>query len=610
MAIREMAATPKAWDLYLTTEYRKRNKEKEGYHMEDDNNYTKLPGKSGSPIGQAGPLAQMPTPSFEAINKIIDDEVVDFINLHAPKNWQPPQVNPETIENVLLCQINDTLEMHNAAILNKNRKYKILSAFPNHVVEKLLRGFYPIKRLVLGGGGDEVGIYQWDGPKQGLYDTDLDAVKRLARRFKRNASERDLDEIIAQLRRELLPVPLNDDPDLIAVNNGIFNYRTKTLSPFSPELVFISKSKVNYNPNARNNVIHNPEDNTDFDLESWMNGLSDNPEIVNLLWEILGACIRPNVPWNKSAWLYSEKGNNGKGTLCVLIQNLCGEGTYSSINIKQFNEDVFLENLPTLSAVIADENEPGIYLDGVTKLKAAITGDTISINRKYRSKLSFKFRGFIVQCMNEFPKVKDRTSSFQRRLLLIPMTKCFTGCERTYIKEDYLYRSEVLEFALYRVLNMNYYELSEPQECRNALAEYKEYNNPLMAYWNEFKDRFAWDLLPFRFLYDLYKAWHQDCYPSGKPLGRDVFCRELKAIVSNDSAWEVLESPRAPGNKMDRPEPLSLEYGLGKWQNKGYGGANIDIRCTPMNLASTYRGLVRKTAPASGGIGADDETAD
>ena len=53
------------------------------------------------------------------------------------------------------------------------------------------------------------------------------------------------------------------DPDLIAVNNGIFNYRTKVLEPFKSNKVFLTKSRVDYNPNAKNVVIHNPDDNTD-----------------------------------------------------------------------------------------------------------------------------------------------------------------------------------------------------------------------------------------------------------------------------------------------------------------------------------------------------------
>lgn len=576
--------------------------------MENDNNITSLPEKPGSPAAQAGQPVQLPLPAINAVNQVIDDTVLHYINKYAPANGQPPQVNPEDTEDVLLWEINDELEIRNSGILNAHRKYKLLSSLPNFAVEKLLRGFYPVKCLDLNGGGAELGIYQWEGLKQGLYDTDLDAVKKLARRFKRSASERDLKEIVDQLKRELPPVPLNNDKDLIAVNNGIFNYKTKTLARFSPELVFISKSKVDYNPNARNIVIHNQDDNTDFDLESWMGSLSDNPEITELLWEVLGACIRPNVPWNKSVWMYSEMGNNGKGTLCALIQNLCGEGTCDSINTSQFSNDAYLENLPTLSAVIADENRSGAYLDDVSNLKAAITGDKITINRKYRTKLSFKFRGFIVQCFNEFPRVKDRTPSFLRRIILVPMKKCFTGRERKYIKEDYLQRPDVLEYALYRVLHTDYYELSEPQECKDALAAYNAYNNPLVRYWQEFRDRFAWDMLPYAFLYDLYKAWYKDTNPSGHPLSAADFRVELKKNISGDAVWEVLDSPRAPGNKMGKPEPLSMEYGLGKWQNSGYFGSNMDIRCTPVNLKSSYRGLIRRPAPAGGSICADEET--
>ena len=72
----------------------------------------------------------------------------------------------------------------------------------------------------------------------------------------------------------------------------------------------------------------------------------------------------------------------------------------------------------------------------------------------------------MVQCLNEMPRIKDKSDSFYRRQLFIPFTKCFTGEERKYIKQDYLKRTEVLEYVLYRVLNMNYYELDTPQTCQ------------------------------------------------------------------------------------------------------------------------------------------------
>ena len=70
-----------------------------------------------------------------------------------------------------------------------------------------------------------------------------------------------------------------------------------------------------FRPECPESVIHNDDDGTDWDVVSWMNELSDDPEVVDLLWEVMGATIRPAVSWNKTAWFYSMSGNNGKGTL-------------------------------------------------------------------------------------------------------------------------------------------------------------------------------------------------------------------------------------------------------------------------------------------------------
>ena len=45
-------------------------------------------------------------------------------------------------------------------------------------------------------------------------------------------------------------------------------------------------ANVDYNPTATNVIIHNNDDGTDWDIESWMSDLSDDPEVVELLWQI------------------------------------------------------------------------------------------------------------------------------------------------------------------------------------------------------------------------------------------------------------------------------------------------------------------------------------
>src|SRR5690606_14693846 len=107
-----------------------------------------------------------------------------------------------------------------------------------------------------------------------------------------------------------------------------------------------------------------------------------------------------------------------------------------------------------------------------------------------------------------------KSESFYRRQLFVPFTKSFTGREKKYIKDDYLQRREVLEYVFWYAINRagaaspgDYYELSEPAATKEVLAEYKDFNDPVRAFWEEFRLRLAWDLAPFTFLYALYKAW-------------------------------------------------------------------------------------------------------
>lgn len=536
------------------------------------------------------------------------DGIIREQTLNCLKNLNLTQLpaDIESLKSDLKEQINDALTLHNASLSYKDRKLKCISTLPNSVIVEILLFFRLVVNLHLNGGSYEPAVYCGSGEKEGLYTIEQEALRNAIMPFNWDMSEQDFKEIITKLRSRAPKLELTKNKDLIAVNNGVFDYRFKALMQFDPEMIFLSKSRVNYNPKARNVIISNP-DGTKWDVESWMQSLSSDPKIVELLWQLLGAVIRPNVPWNKSAWMYAASGNNGKGTLCELMRQLCGEESCESIKISQFSNDVFLDKLIQVSAVINDENQPGSYVEVADNLKCAITGDPITINRKYLSKLKFTFRGMIVQCFNEFPKLKDRTPSLLRRLLIIPMGSCFEGCERKYIKEDYVKRDDVLEYVMFKVLNTNYYELSVPQACKDALAEYQEFNDPVVEFWNEFKSEFIWDLLPYEFLYALYKAWHAKFYPSGKVLGKGSFCSDIRTAIRNDLDWEARENPVTTGTKMDKGESIIGEYNLTDWQNLTYSGIDIDKKFRPFPLKSSYRGLVRVASIITCGGTVDDK---
>lgn len=152
---------------------------------------------------------------------------------------------------------------------------------------------------------------------------------------------------------------------------------------------------------------------------------------------------------------------------------------------------------------------------------------------------------------------------------------------------------------------MDYYQLSEPAACKEALAEYKEFNDPVRQFAEEILPLCKWDLLPFGFLYDLYKSWFKRNSPSGSTQGKNTFINDLLSILPGYPDWECRGrgTKIRPTHRMDWPEPLIVDYDLADWRNPVYNGLDIDKICRPM-LKDNYTGLLRTSAPQP----SDDDT--
>ena len=510
----------------------------------------------------------------------------------------PPDLRD--VEQELLKQL-ESEYLTECCMKPKNQHWKIPETLTQPVIADIIAYLYDVRRISCAGSNadpkhDLLAIYQKEGPDWGIYVEATDMVYKITEQLNYAADEKFGQDVIHSLRTKAPRLVRNDDPDLIAVNNGIFNYKTKKLMPFDPEIVFLAKSYVDYNENATNVKLVNDDDGTEWDIESWVHDLTEDEEITQLLWEIMSAIIRPHVPWDKTAWLYSDTGANGKSTLCALMQNLCGDKSFASIPLNAFGEEYMLEDLVNVTAVIVDENEVNVYIDKVAKLKAVVTGDRLQINRKYKSPLSFTFKGFMVQCLNGFPKVKDKSEAFYRRNLFVPFAKCFTGGERKYIKREYIKNKDVLEYVLYRVLNSNFYELSTPASCTKLLDEYKAFNDPVRQWWAEFEGQFVWDLVPFSFMFDLYQVWFRRVNPSGTIIGRNTFISDLVngPLKTSQMFYCRDKSSRERHNgRMGKPEKLIFDYDLMAWKNPTYRGTDWQKICKPA-LSEKYQGVMRQ----------------
>ena len=160
---------------------------------------------------------------------------------------------------------------------------------------------------------------------------------------------------------------------------------------------------------------------------------------------------------------------------------------------------------------------------------------------------------------------------------------------------------------------MSNYTLSVPDACKTALAEYREYNDPVRQFVEEILPRCTWDLLPFTFLYDLYRAWFEKYIPSGSPQSRNTFIKDLLIAIQGNELWECPDKNKKikTSNRLDYPEMMIQEFRLTTWMNPRYTASYDKAKmCTPDNLSESYRGLTRvpNSIPAIQNQKGDDDT--
>lgn len=508
-----------------------------------------------------------------------------------------PNVDPEEVERTFLQILTNHVMTENAVRIQGN-KFKYMQSLSPQMVATFVSKMYRIVNVCYTEKKSSdtclLAIYHEEGRYKGTYTCDEDEFYHIMKRFNYAITSKEREEVMKSLKSEAPFVSPCQKEELVAVNNGLFNYKTKELLPFTPDEVFVGKSPVDYNPNAQNVIIHNDEDGTDWSPEEFIDSLSEDPGVRKLLWQVMAAVLRRGKKFNKSAWLYETRGCNGKGTYVQVLRNLIGNENAISLSLDEMSNDYKLSTIMTASAILTDENDM-VYIDKAANLKAIVTKDVILLNQKYKQPVAYRFSGFMVQCLNDMPRVKDKSDSFYRRQIFIPFMAYFFGKERTYIKDDYIGRKEVLEYFLYKALNTDFDDFDIPEVCVNALEEYKEANDPVRQFCAEILPECRWNLLPFQFLYDLYTAWSKRNNPNGTVQGRNTFIADLLNIIRNSDTWACEDKSKQilTEDKMDACEPLIAEYNLTEWMNPLYKGNDENKKCHP-RLNLRYRGLLRK----------------
>lgn len=272
------------------------------------------------------------------------------------------------------------------------------------------------------------------------------------------------------------------EANYIAFNNGIYDIVTDTLIPYTPDIILTNRINHNYNDNAYDKLA-----DTTLDKLS----CNDN-EVRALLEECIGYCFYRRNELGKAFILTGDK-SNGKSTFLDLIKYILGDSNISALDLRElgdrFSTAMLFGKLANIGDDIGDEFMQG---SAVSIFKKIVTGNRVKAEQKGKDPFEFNPYVKLLFSANDMPRMRDKTGAVLRRLVMIPFNATFTKDDEDYdpfikyklISEDSIeYLIQLGIAGLKRVLHNNEFTVS--QKVTNAITEYEEENNPIIAFINE-----------------------------------------------------------------------------------------------------------------------------
>lgn len=273
------------------------------------------------------------------------------------------------------------------------------------------------------------------------------------------------------------------EANYIAFKNGIYDLSTDRLIEYTPDIILTNRINYDYNTNAYNNLT-----------DKTLNKIACNDaEVRALLEECIGYCFYRRNELGKAFILTGDK-SNGKSTFLDLIKYILGDYNISALDLRElgdrFNTAMLFGKLANIGDDIGDEFLQG---NSVSIFKKIVTGNRVKAERKGEQPFEFNPYIKLLFSANDMPRMRDKTGAVLRRLVMIPFKATFTKDDADY--DPYItYKLKAVDSIEYliqigieglkRVLHNK--EFTTPKKVTDALTEYEEENNPVIAFINEF----------------------------------------------------------------------------------------------------------------------------
>ncbi len=332
----------------------------------------------------------------------------------------------------------------------------------------------------------------------------------------------------------------NDYGYIFNVKNGLLNINTRELKPHTPNFVSLVQSPVEYKEFETCPIW-------DSCMKAWMAG-PESEEKGLLLQQFAGYCLSSSMLYDRALFLVGD-GGNGKSTFVDTIAMVIGHEGTSHIDLESLYGQYGMHGLIGKRLNVIEEVHGNYYQSN--KLKKLISGETVTIDIKYKPQFTFRPQAKFIFAVNMMPRVDDTSTATERRICVAQFKNNFRDNPNTALRSDV----GLLAGELSGILNWMLDGAKSLKEMKNfvrteeqtkILAEYRQENSSVEGFVKECLEFEEGAVTTTR---DLYEDYKQYCNSDGRKFkGSSVFVKELRAYALRYGKGQIDFEERKSGH--------------------------------------------------------------
>lgn len=268
--------------------------------------------------------------------------------------------------------------------------------------------------------------------------------------------------------------------------------------------------------------------------------LNPVPEMTDLVQEMFGYCLMNTIESHVSFFCVG-RGGNGKSVLLEVLRQMVGDQFCSSMSVETLTKNNFAAaNLVGKLVNVCTEEESSFVKSD--KFKAMVSGDTITVERKYQDSFEWRPTVTYVFATNSMPAFSGFNEGLVRRMIIIPFNRRIkksdidTNLDRKLISE----LPQITYWALQGAKRLveNKMKFTMPELVQDKVERFKENISAAVMFFNEWytvADEYSFTEADY--MYAEYKLW---CEQRGKrPQNYYNFIEDIEMYTNKDKKMKA-----------------------------------------------------------------------